>query len=60
MVKNPPTGDTGLIPALGRYPVEENGNAPQYSCLRNPTDRRNQWAAVHRVDKRVRHELANE
>jgi len=59
VVKNPPTGNTGLIPRLGRYPVEGNGNPLQYSCLRNPTERRIQWAAVHRVDKRVRHEAAN-
>ena len=40
MVKNPPanTGDVrdvGSIPGLGRSPGEENGNAPQYSCLEN-------------------------
>ena len=31
-------GDLGLIPELGRYPGEGNGNPPQYSCLENPTD----------------------
>ena len=43
-VKNLPakagdTGDTGLIPGLGRSPGEENGNSLQYSCLGNPMDR---------------------
>ena len=27
------TGDTGLIPGLGRSPEEGNGNPLQYSCL---------------------------
>ena len=41
MVKNPPAdaGDEGLIPESGRLPGEGNGNALQYSCLGNPTDR---------------------
>ena len=29
----------GLIPGSGRSPGSENGNRPQYSCLRNPMDR---------------------
>ena len=33
------TGDTGLIPGLGRSPGEGNGNPLQYSCLENPVDR---------------------
>ena len=33
-------GDTGLIPGLGRFPGEGNGNHLQYSCLGNPMDRR--------------------
>ena len=32
--------DTGLIPGLGRFPGEGNGNHLQYSCLGNPMDRR--------------------
>ena len=46
VVKNSPasTGDTGLIPALGKSPGEGNGNPFQYSCLRNPKDRR-AWQA---------------
>ena len=41
VVKNLPanSGDAGLIPGLGRYPGEENGNPLQYSCLRDPMDR---------------------
>ena len=37
-VKNLPAdaGDVGLIPGLGRFPGEGNGNPLQYSCLRNP------------------------
>ena len=27
------TGDTGLIPGLGKFPGEGNGNTLQYSCL---------------------------
>ena len=29
-------GDLGLIPGLGRFPGEGNGNPLQYSCLENP------------------------
>jgi len=32
-------GDPGLIPGLGRYPGEGNGNPLQYSFLENPMDR---------------------
>ena len=32
-------GDPGLIPGLGRFPGEGNGNPFQYSCLENPMDR---------------------
>ena len=31
-------GDMGLIPGLGRFPGEGNGNPFQYSCLENPMD----------------------
>ena len=34
------TRNTGWIPGLGRSPGEGNGNSIQYSCLRNPMDRR--------------------
>ena len=33
------TGDMSLIPTLGRFPGEGNGNLLQYSCLQNPMDR---------------------
>ena len=31
-------GDTGLIPGLGKFPGEGNGNPLQYSCLENSMD----------------------
>ena len=34
------TGDVGLIPELGRFSGEGNGNPLQYSCLENPMDKR--------------------
>ena len=38
MVKNPPAKQEmqGLMPVLGRFPGEGNGNPFQYSCLQNP------------------------
>ena len=42
-------GDTGLIPGLGRFPGEGNGNPLQYSCLGNLTDRGAWRARVHGV-----------
>ena len=65
MVKNQPAsaGDLGWIPGLGRPPGEGNGNPLQYSCLRNPMDRRAWQATVHgkeRLDHRkVGPDLAN-
>ena len=42
--------DMGLIPGLGRYPGEGNGNPLQYSHLENPMD--GGWQAiVHGVSK---------
>ena len=43
--------DPVLIPGLGRFPEEENGNPLQYSYLENPTDRGASWATVHGVTK---------
>ena len=44
------TGDVSLIPGLGRFPGEGNGNPLQYSCLGNPMDRA--WrATVHGVTR---------
>ena len=40
-----------LIPGSGRAPGGGDGNAFQYSCLENPTDRRAWQATVHRVAK---------
>ena len=44
MIKNLPTsagvsGDSGLIPRLGRSPGGGHGNPLQYSCLENPMDK---------------------
>jgi len=44
-------GDPSLIPGLGRFPGEGNGNPLQYSCLENPMDRGTWWATVHGVAK---------
>ena len=54
VVKNLPAnsgdiGDAGLIPGLGRFPGEENGNPLLYSCLENSMDRGAWWAIVHEV-----------
>ena len=38
-------GDPRLIPGLGRFPEEGNGNPLQYSCLENPMDRGAYWWA---------------
>ena len=53
MVKNPTAngGDTDLIPGLGRFPGERNGNPFQYSCLEKPKDREAWQATVHGVAK---------
>ena len=44
-------GDMCLIPGLGRFPGEGNGNLPQYSCLGNPMARGTWLAIVHRAAK---------
>ena len=44
-------GDSGLIPGSGRSPGGENGNPLQYSCLRNPMERKAWWAIVHGAAK---------
>ena len=43
--------DTGLILGLGRSPGGGHGNPLQYSCLRNPMDRRTWQATAHGVAK---------
>ena len=42
-------GDQGLIPGVGRYSGEGNGNPLQYSYLENPMDRGAWQATVHGV-----------
>ena len=44
-------GDVDLIPGLGRFPGEGNGNTLQNSCLGNPMDREAWRAIVHGVVK---------
>ena len=51
------TGDTGLIPGLGRSPAIGNGNLLQYSCLTNSMDRGGAcWATPHWVTKSQTHQ----
>ena len=45
------TGDAGSLPGLGRSPGGGNGNPLQYSCLKNPKDRRAWWVPVQRLAK---------
>ena len=42
-----------MIPESGRSPGGGNGNALQYSCLGNPTDKGAWWAKVHGVAKKL-------
>ena len=54
VVKNLPTSAedirvAGLIPELGRYPGEGNGNPLRYSYLENSMSRGAWQAIVHRV-----------
>ena len=54
MVKNLPanggsTGDTGLIPGLGRSPGVGNGNLLQYPFLENSKDREKPGIAKSQV-----------
>ena len=60
VVKNPcaKAGDMGSISDSRRFPGEGNSNPFQYSCLRNPMNRRAWQAAVHGGHKRVRQDLA--
>ena len=41
------SGDSGLVPGLGKPLGEGNGKPLQYSCLENSMDRVAWWAAVH-------------
>ena len=56
VLKNPPadagdTRDMGSTLGSGGSPGVGNGNPLQYSCLKNPTDRRAQRTTVHGVAK---------
>ena len=53
VVKNLPANaeDVGSIPGLGRSPGGGIGNPLQYSCLKNPMDRKAWWATVHEFAK---------
>ena len=56
VVKNMPANagdirDVGSVPGLGRSPGRGHGNPLQYSCLKNPMDRRAWQAIVHEVTK---------
>ena len=44
-------GDPGLVPGLGRFPGEGNGNQLQYSCLENPMDGGAWQATIYGVTK---------
>ena len=44
-------GDAGSIPGSGRSPGGGHGNPLQYSCLKNPIDRRAWRATVHRASE---------
>ena len=49
--RKPASGDTSLIPGLGRSPGEGNGSPLQYSCLGNLKDGGAWGATVHGVTK---------
>ena len=51
MVNNLVAMHLSLIPGQGRSSGQGNGDALQYSCLENSTDRGAWWATVHRVTK---------
>ena len=44
-------GQQGLIPGLGRFPGEGNGNPLQHSCLENSMGRGSWKTTVHGVAK---------
>ena len=63
VVKNLPISagdlrDVCSVPGLGRSCGGGHSNPIQYSCLEDPMDRGTWLATVHRVTKRVRHDLA--
>ena len=50
--------DLGLIPGLGRFSGEGNGNPLQYSCLENPMDGGAWCRLLSMGSQRVRHDWA--
>ena len=42
-------GDPSLIPGLGRFHREGNGNPLQYSCVENPVDKGAYQAIAHQT-----------
>ena len=48
----------GSVPGSGRSPGGGHGHPLQYSCLKNPMDRRAWWAMAHRL-QRVGHDQIN-
>ena len=50
--------DLGLIPGLGRFPGERNGNPLQYSCLENSMDRGAWCRLLTMGSQRVGHDWA--
>ena len=44
-------GDPDSVPGSGRSPGERHGNPLQYSCLKNPMDKRAGWATVHGLQR---------
>ena len=60
VVKNLPANagdarDVGSVPGLGKSPAEGNGNALQYSCLKNSVGRE-AWQAAVLGSQRVEHD----
>ena len=53
------TGDSGLIPGLGRSPGGGHGNPLECSCLENPMDRGAWWAIWSIGLQRVGHDWSN-
>ena len=53
-------GDMSSIFGSRKPLREDNGNPLQCSCLENPMDRGTGQATVHRVTKRVRHDLVTQ
>ena len=53
----PNTGDMVLVPEWGRSPGKGNAKSLQYSCLGNPTEKRNLAGYTGRGRRRVGHDF---